>query len=195
MTLTHNEQHTELADEPARERATTNTSDDTAHDETVDASMTADNQQLNQRTSRRRGNKPNYSHLKGREGDGSLPTTARPQEFGADRISNNDTYLILESIVLTQYNLKQGIKKFGDKGKQSVLNELQQLYDRGVIEPIDPSDLTPEERKGALRYLMFLKEKRDGMIKGRDCADGRPQRDYMTKEDTSPPQWQLRNFL
>jgi hypothetical protein len=88
--------------------------------------------------------------------------------------------------VLTQYNLKQGIKKFGHKGKQAVLSKLQQLY-RGVIEPIDPSDLTPEERKGALRYLMFLKEKRDGMIKGRGCADRRPQRDYMTKEYTSSP--------
>jgi hypothetical protein len=181
------EQQTELADEPARERTMADTNDDPAHDETVDASMTADNQRLNQRTSRCWGNKPNYSHLKGREGDGSLPTTARPQEFGANRISNNDAYLILESIVLTQYNLKQGIKKFGDKGKQALLNELQQLYDRDVIDSINPSDLTPEERKGALRYLMFLKEKRDGMIKGRGCADGRPQQDYMTKENTSSP--------
>jgi hypothetical protein len=34
---------------------------------------------------------------------------------------------------------------------------------------------------------MFLKEKRCGTIKGRGCADGRPQRDYMSKEDTSSP--------
>jgi hypothetical protein len=117
------EQQTELADEASREQATADANDTPADDETVDASTTADNQQSNQRTSRcRGGEKPNYSHLKGREGDGSLPTAARPQEFGANRISNNDAYLILESIVLTQYNLKQGIKKFGDKGKQAVLN-------------------------------------------------------------------------
>jgi hypothetical protein len=178
----------ELTDETAREQATANTNDTPANEETVDDPVTADDQQSSLRTSRRRGGgKPNYSHLKGQDGDGSLPTAAQPQEFGANRISNNDAYLILESIVLTQYNLKQGRKKLGDKGKQAVLNELQQLYDRDVIEPIDPSDLTPEERKGALRYLMFLKEKRDGMIKGRGCADGRPQRDYMTKEDTSSP--------
>jgi hypothetical protein len=68
-----------------------------------------------------------------------------------------------------------------------VLTELQQLYDRDVIEPVHKSDLTPGERKGALRYLMFLKEKRCGQIKGRGCSDGRPQREHMTKEETSSP--------
>ena len=53
--------------------------------------------------------------------------------------------------------------------------------------PIDKYGLTPEERKGTLRYLMFLKEKRCGTIKGRGCADGRSQRGYMTKEETSSP--------
>jgi hypothetical protein len=68
-----------------------------------------------------------------------------------------------------------------------VLTELQQLYDRDVMEPVHTSDLTSWERKGALRYLMFLKEKRCGQIKGRGCADGRPQREHMTKEETSSP--------
>jgi hypothetical protein len=88
---------------------------------------------------------------------------------------------------MTQYNLKQGIKKFGDPGKATVLTELRQLYDRHVISPVNKYDLTGEERKGALRYLMFLKEKRCGTIKGRGCADGRPQRDYMSKQETSSP--------
>jgi hypothetical protein len=88
---------------------------------------------------------------------------------------------------MTQYNLKQGIKKFGDNGKAAVLVELRQLYDRNVMEPVRKSDLTPAERKGALRYLMFLKEKRTGQIKGRGCADGRFQREYMSKEETSSP--------
>jgi hypothetical protein len=51
------------------------------------------------------------------------------------------------------------------------------------MEPMDPKSLSPADRKGALRYLMFLKEKRCGKIKGRGCADGRPQRDHMSKED------------
>jgi hypothetical protein len=55
------------------------------------------------------------------------------------------------------------------------------------MKPVGKFDLTAEERKGALRYLMFLKEKRCGTIKGRGCADGRNQRDYMTKQETSAP--------
>ena len=34
---------------------------------------------------------------------------------------------------------------------------------------------------------MFLKRKRSGKMKGRGCADGRSQRDYITKEESSSP--------
>ena len=34
---------------------------------------------------------------------------------------------------------------------------------------------------------MFLKQERCGNIKGRGCADGRKQREYLTKDDTSAP--------
>jgi len=34
---------------------------------------------------------------------------------------------------------------------------------------------------------MFMKEKRDGTIKARGCADGRPQRVYTQKEEASSP--------
>ena len=34
---------------------------------------------------------------------------------------------------------------------------------------------------------MFLKRKRSGKMKGRGCADGRPQREYITKEESSLP--------
>ncbi len=83
--------------------------------------------------------------------------------------------------------MKQGIKKLGDDGKESVLVELQQLYDQKVMSPADKYDLTAKERKGALRYLLFLKEKRCGRIKGRGCADGRKQWIYKTKEEASAP--------
>jgi hypothetical protein len=104
----------------------------------------------------RRNRTPNYGHMKGRDGDGSLPTLARPEEF---RGGCHQSHVILQSIIMTQYNLKQGIKKFGDLGKAAVLTELQQLYDRDVMRPVNKCDLTPAERKGALRYLMFLKRK------------------------------------
>jgi len=55
------------------------------------------------------------------------------------------------------------------------------------LDPRTPSDLSTKERASALAYLMFLKEKRTGEVKGRGCADGRPQKDYMTKEENSAP--------
>jgi hypothetical protein len=104
----------------------------------------------------RRNRIPTYGHLKGCDGDGPLPTIARPDKFQG---GGHQSHVILQNIVMTQYNLKQGIKKFGDPGKAAVLTELRQLYDRHVISPVNKYDLTGEERKGALCYLMFLKEK------------------------------------
>ena len=40
---------------------------------------------------------------------------------------------------------------------------------------------------GTLRMIMFIKRKRCGRIKARDCADGRKQRNYIPKEDASSP--------
>jgi hypothetical protein len=51
----------------------------------------------------RRNRTPNYGHMKGRDGDGSLPTVARPEEFRGGR---HQSHIILQSIIMTQYNLK-----------------------------------------------------------------------------------------
>jgi hypothetical protein len=64
---------------------------------------------------------------------------------------------------------------------------MQQLHDREVMAAKDPKDLTPEQRQEALAYLMFLKRKRCGTIKGRGCADGRKQRAYTAKEEATSP--------
>jgi hypothetical protein len=42
---------------------------------------------------------------------------------------------------------------------------------------------------------MYLKEKRDGRIKGRGCADGRPQRVYTTKAESSSPTTSLARLI
>jgi hypothetical protein len=48
-------------------------------------------------------------------------------------------------------------------------------------------DLTEQQKDGALKSLMFLKEKRCGRVKGRFCADGRKQREIYTKEEAASP--------
>ena len=86
-----------------------------------------------------------------------------------------------------QMSMKKGLKVFGEPGYAAVKKEMQQLHDRKVMQPVDRKDLSQSQKKEALGYLMFLKKKRCGAIKGRGCADGRKQRAYITKEESTSP--------
>jgi hypothetical protein len=93
----------------------------------------------------------------------------------------------LEGIAMTQHSVKKGLKAFGDNVTQALLKELRQLHDQQVVKPKGPDEITRQQRHDALGYLMFLKKKRCGTIKARGCADGRKQREYTSKEETSSP--------
>ena len=101
--------------------------------------------------------------------------------------TSNKLQFAVEHLVLTQMGMNAGIKAFGQPGVDAVLREMKQFHDREVVEPILPSNITKEMKSRALGYLMFLKQKSTGEIKGRGCADGRPQRVYKTKAETSSP--------
>ena len=89
---------------------------------------------------------------------------------------NSHDHAVLESIAMTQHSMKKGVKLFGQSGVDAILKELKQLHDRKVLMPKVVSELTAEEKKAALEYLMILKRKRGGTAKGRGFADGRKQR-------------------
>jgi hypothetical protein len=93
----------------------------------------------------------------------------------------------LEGTAMRQMGMKRGIKVFGTRGVEAVQKELKQLHDRSVVKPRYADELTAAERRASLQYLMFLKEKRNGTVKGRGCADGRKQREGTKKEDASAP--------
>ena len=63
---------------------------------------------------------------------------------------------VVTQTILSQYSLKKGIRLFGEPGVDAVTKELKQLHDRGVIEPKLPAELTAEQRRRVLSYLMFL---------------------------------------
>jgi hypothetical protein len=84
-------------------------------------------------------------------------------------------------------SMNRGLKEFGAAGLAAVSKEMQQLHDRKVMTAKASRDLTPDERKESLGYLMFLKRKRCGTIKGRGCADGRKQRAYTDKDEATSP--------
>ena len=88
---------------------------------------------------------------------------------------------------LSQYSLKAGLKKFGKQGEAAVRKELGQFHDLNVFIPVDAKKLTRKERQDALASLIFLKEKRDGTVKARACADGRKQRETTAEEEAASP--------
>jgi hypothetical protein len=89
--------------------------------------------------------------------------------------------------LMTQYNLKPGLRKFGKRGEMAAISELTQLHVMDTWTVIDLTKLTREDRTKALLSLLFLKEKRCGKIKGRVCVNGAPQRAYIPKEDAALP--------
>ena len=101
----------------------------------------------------------------------------------------------LEHVALTQYNLRRGLKAFGQAAVDAVVSELKQLHDRRTMHPIHACALSLADKRRALGYLMFVKEKRCGTIKGRGCADGRKQRVYKTKQETSSPTVRTESLL
>ena len=86
-----------------------------------------------------------------------------------------------------QMSLKKGLKYFGKSGADAVVAERQQLDGLNVIKPVDRNSLTREEMKWVLSYLVYLKQKRCRQIKACGCADGRKQRVYKNKDETSSP--------
>jgi hypothetical protein len=104
----------------------------------------------------------------------------RPHDYG-------HLHTTLDGIMMTQHSLKQGLKLYGDDAVKAVLKELKQVHDRKVMTPKRSQALSAQDKRDALQYLMFLKKKRCGTIKGRGCADGRKQRQFITKEDASAP--------
>jgi hypothetical protein len=102
--------------------------------------------------------------------------------FATSNVDTNE-----EPLATSQMSMKQGIKLVGEEGVAAVKTELRQLHDRQVIKPNPSTELTREQKRAALAYLMFMKRKRCGRLKGRGCADGRKQRKFTAREDAALP--------
>ncbi len=74
--------------------------------------------------------------------------------FPHDSCSSQELTPEFEAIALTQYNLKKGLKEFGNDGRVALGKEVEQLYTRKVSKPVNGGDLTKEQKIASLRYLM-----------------------------------------
>ena len=86
-----------------------------------------------------------------------------------------------------QYILQKGLKKFKKRGAAAAQKELDQLHRRTCFTPIDISTLTPQEKRKAMEALMLLTEKRDNSVKGRLVYNGKPTREWLSREDAASP--------
>ena len=75
------------------------------------------------------------------------------------------------------------MNNFGDKGLNYALAEVKQLHYRTCFRPINMNKLTSQEHKWAMESLIFITEKRDGIIKERACANGIIHQDCIKKEE------------
>ena len=87
-----------------------------------------------------------------------------------------------------QQPFKKGLKVFGEAGKVAALKEVDQLYKRSCFTPINVKDLSNRERRKAQVAIMLLTKKTlTKEIKGRMVFNGKPTREWLSKEDTSSP--------
>ena len=88
---------------------------------------------------------------------------------------------------MTQLFFKVGLKEWGNKLHNDVHSETKQLHFRNTFKPIHCKQLYNTQSRIVLEYHMFLKQKRDGKIKGQTVAGVNKQRDYISKEDPRSP--------
>jgi hypothetical protein len=65
---------------------------------------------------------------------------------------------------------------------KAVQVELRQLHDHDVIKPVKRDSISENDQNNALPYLIFLKQKLRGQIKGRGCVDDKCQKIYSQKK-------------
>ena len=87
-----------------------------------------------------------------------------------------------------QYGFNIGISKFGKAGYDATVSELSNnLIGINAVKMLNKKQITSDVCINVLSYLMFLKRKRTSDIKARGSADGRPQREFISKKESSLP--------
>ena len=89
--------------------------------------------------------------------------------------------------VLTQMTAKAGIKIYGEKAEQVLMQEFAQLEELGVFLAKNEKELTREQKGDALRAINLITKKQYGRIKGRTVADGSVQKGLYEKSQTPSP--------
>jgi hypothetical protein len=90
-------------------------------------------------------------------------------------------------MVMAQVSMKAALKKWGKDTEQAITIKMKQLHWCNLYKPMQWHELTQAQKKYILEPHIFIEEKQDAKIKARKVVGGNKQRDYITKEDLSPP--------
>ena len=126
-----------------------------------------------------RNYEPNYTNTKYTEGH-------KPMK---DFTIQDQAEHVLEVAMAQDYSLRKRLEEFGHRGKNAVQSELQPHHDMGTSFPINPNELSRQQKREALGSLMNLMQKGDGCIKVQCAPDGSKQRQmegYVKRDATSP---------
>ena len=69
------------------------------------------------------------------------------------------------------------------------------MHKRTCFQPVDISSLSPEEKRKAVKALMFLTEKRDDTVKGQMVYNNKMTLRWLNKEDSSSPTTHLESIM
>jgi hypothetical protein len=83
--------------------------------------------------------------------------------------------------IMTQLSLKSGLKEWGDKSCTADQSKIMQLHFWNTSKPNHWRELSQVQQQTVFEYHMFLKQKRDGKIKGRTMAGGNNLGDCISK--------------
>ena len=87
----------------------------------------------------------------------SEPTVNKTlHRIDAELVTELEDEMKVWAYLMTQYNLKPGLRKFDAKGTAAALDELTQLH---IWKAMDLSKLMRENQMNVLSLLLFLKEK------------------------------------
>jgi len=96
---------------------------------------------------------------------------------------------MFDEMCFNQMHASKGIQLFKERAVAALFKEYKQLNDMAVVGKVSYEQLTDEDKKRALRAINLIKEKKDGKIKGRTCADGSKHRKFVPREVDVKPEF------
>lgn len=73
-------------------------------------------------------------------------------------------------MLVQEVSARRGFDMYGDKSVDVMRQEYQQMVKKDVFGPVNVHDLDENQKRGSLRVVNLVKQKRSGDIKGRMCG-------------------------